>query len=116
MRKRLMVLAICACCALATNVMAQFSGPGVAGRASTSAEAHDARLESYLTLTGNITNHLRGDYYTFRDDSGEIRVEISWSVWGGRKIGPDDRVRLLGEVDGGAAGRYVWVKTLDVLQ
>jgi len=32
MRKRLMVLAICACGVLSTNAMAQFSGPGVAGR------------------------------------------------------------------------------------
>jgi len=96
--------------------MAQFSGPGVAGRVSTVQEASDARLGSYLTLTGNIVNHLRGDYYTFRDNSGEIRVEISSSVWRGRQVGPNDKVRLLGEVDGGAAGRYVWVKTLEVLQ
>jgi len=79
-----MVLAICACAVLATNAMAQFAGPGVAVRSSTVEEARDARLGSYLTLTGNITNHLRGDYYTFRDDSGEIRVEIAASVWRGR--------------------------------
>jgi uncharacterized protein (TIGR00156 family) len=115
MRKRLTVLAIFACSVLATNAMAQFSGPGVAGRSSTVEEARDARLGSYLTLTGNITNHLRGDYYTFRDDSGEIRVEIASSVWRGRQVGPNDKVRLLGEVDGGVAGRYVWVKSLDVL-
>jgi uncharacterized protein (TIGR00156 family) len=115
MWKPLMVLAICACGVLATNAMAQFSGPGVAGRVSTAEEVLDARLGSYITLTGNIVNHLRSDYYTFRDDSGEIRVEISSSVWGGRQIGPNDKVRLLGEVDRGAAGRYVWVKSLDVL-
>jgi uncharacterized protein (TIGR00156 family) len=115
MRKRLMMLAICACGVLATNAMAQFAGPGVAGRISTVEEAHDARLGSYLTLTGNITNHLRGDYYTFRDDSGEIRVEIESSVWRGRQVGPNNKVRLLGEIDSGAAGRYVWVKSLDLL-
>lgn len=115
MRKGLMVLAICACGVLTTNALAQFSGPSVSGRSSTVEEARDARLGSYLILTGNIVNHLRGDYYTFRDASGEIRVEIAPSVWLGRQIGPNDKVRLLGEIDSGVAGRYVWVKSLDVL-
>jgi uncharacterized protein (TIGR00156 family) len=116
MWKRRPFIAICACGLLATSALAQFSGPSVAGRSSTAVEARDARVGSYLTLEGNIVNHLRGDYYTFRDASGEIRVEISSSVWNGRQVGPNDKVRLLGEVDSGSSGRYVWVKTLDVLR
>jgi uncharacterized protein (TIGR00156 family) len=116
MWKRLALVAVLASGLLAANAMAQFSGPSVAGRSSTAVEARDARLGSYLTLEGNIVNHLRGDYYTFRDASGEIRVEISSSVWNGRQVGPTDKVRLLGEVDSGSSGRYVWVKTLDVLR
>lgn len=100
---------------LAAHPLAQFKGPSVAGRPSTVAEARDARLGSYVTLTGQIVNHLRSDYYTFRDDTGEIRVEIGSPVWRGRAVGPDDKVRLLGEVDRGLGGRYVWVKSLDVL-
>lgn len=99
----------------AVSAMAQFTGPSVAGRPSTVAAAQEARLGSYVTLTGNIINHQRGDYFTFRDDTGEIRVEIASNVWQGRQVGPNDRVRILGEVDRSARQRYVWVKSLDIL-
>lgn len=101
---------------LATSAMAQFTGPGVAGQTQTVAQVRDARLGSYVTLTGNIVNHQREDYFTFRDASGEIRVEIGRNVWQGRKVGPENTVRILGEVDRGPAGRYVWVKSLDIVK
>jgi len=91
---------------------AQFTGPSAVGQASTASAVRDVRLGTYVTLTGRIVNHQRDDYFTFRDETGEVRVEIDSATWGGRKIGPDDTVRLLGEVDRGRAGRYVWVKSL----
>jgi uncharacterized protein (TIGR00156 family) len=115
MKKMLAALMLCVSAAIAASAMAQFTGPSASGRPSTVAEARDVRLGSYVTLTGNVVNHQRSDYFTFRDDTGEMRVEISAGVWGGRKVGPDTKVRLMGEVDRGPAGRYVWVKTLDVL-
>lgn len=45
-----------------------------------------------------------------------MRVEIENSVWKNRKIGPETKVRLLSEVDRGAAGRYLWVKSLQVVE
>lgn len=101
---------------MATPSSAQFSGPSAQGRASTVAEAQNVRLGSYVTLTGNIVSHLRGDYFTFRDNTGEMRVEIERNVWRGRDVSPTTRVRLLGEVDRGPAGRYLWVKTLDIVR
>lgn len=115
MNRHLVALSFCVFGLLASSLTAQFSGPSVNGRPSTVAEARDARLGTYVTLTGNIVNHLRSDYYTFRDDTGEIRVEIATLVWRGRRVGPEDKVRLVGEIDRGLAGRYVWVKLLDVL-
>lgn len=115
MKKTLAALAFCASLLLASTATAQFTGPSASGRPATVAETRDARLGSYVTLTGHIVDHQRSDYFTFRDASGEIRVEIAPGVFGGRKIGPDTQVRLLGEVDRGPAGRYVWVKSLEVL-
>lgn len=99
---------------LASDAVAQFTGPSAAGQASTASAVRDVRLGTYVTLTGRIVNHQRDDYFTFRDETGEVRVEIESATWGGRKIGPDDTVRLLGEVDRGRAGRYVWVKSLHI--
>ena len=111
----LRTLLFCLLCLAGFNASAQFSGPSATGRASTVVDARDVRLGSYVTLTGHIVDHQRSDYFTFRDDTGEIRVEVAPGVFGGRKVGPDTKVRLLGEVDRGPAGRYVWVKSLEVL-
>ena len=52
-----------------------------------------------VTLTGQITKHLRSDHYEFKDRSGTIGIEIDDDIWrkAGLKVG--DHVRLVGEVD-----------------
>jgi uncharacterized protein (TIGR00156 family) len=102
--------------ALTSIASAQFAGPSVAGRASTVAQVNEARVGSYIVVTGRIVAHQRADYFTFRDATGEIRVEIENVVWQSRQIGPDTKVRLLAEVDRGVGGRYLWVKSLEVVE
>ncbi len=115
MRKRFVLLACAAVLACAVPAVAQFAGPSQQGNAATAAAIADLRLGSYVVLTGNIITHLRSDYFTFQDQTGTVRVEVSPELWAGRRVTPETRVRILGEVDRGRAGRYVWVKTLDVL-
>lgn len=100
---------------LAGRARAQFTGPGTAAPAGTVAGVGGARLGSYVTVVGNIVNHQRGNYFTFRDTTGELRVEIEPAVWAGRPVNPDTKVRLVGEVGSTAAGRYLWVKSLDIV-
>jgi uncharacterized protein (TIGR00156 family) len=114
MRRLLQIVCLVALSAI-TPAAAQFIGPGATGAQVTAAEASASRPGTYVTLVGNIVAHLREDYYTFRDASGEIRVEIAAGVFGNRQVAPDTRVRLLGEVDNGRSGRYVWVKALDLV-
>lgn len=95
---------------------AEFTGPSARGQEVTVAAATAARPGTYVTMTGSVVSHLREDYYLFRDASGEVRVEIADGVWGGRQVGPDMRVRLVGEVDRGGGGAvYVWIKSLDIV-
>ena len=101
---------------LSFNVAAQFTGPGTTGKPGTVAQVAQARLGTYVTVTGNIVAHQRQNDFPFRDGTGEIRVEVEESVWQGRKIGPETKVRLVGEVDRGAAGRYLWVKSLQLVE
>jgi uncharacterized protein (TIGR00156 family) len=100
---------------IGVNAMAQFTGPSATGQPTTVEQVNQARLGTYVTVTGHLVAHLRGSYFTFRDATGDIRVEIENSVWENRQIGPDTKVRLLGEVDQGVAGRYLWVKSLQVV-
>ncbi|MEM1129325.1 MAG: NirD/YgiW/YdeI family stress tolerance protein [Pseudomonadota bacterium] len=94
---------------------AQFTGPSVQGVASTVSQVASARIGSYITLEGAILSHLREDYYRFSDGTGEIRVEIPQDTFAGQSVGPDSQVRIMGEVDSGSSGRYIWVKTLSVI-
>jgi uncharacterized protein (TIGR00156 family) len=112
-RRDFILLALSA--TLATPALAQFTGPSVEGTPTSVADAQNARTGSYVTLEGNIVAHLREEYYSFADDTGEIRVEIPGGTFGGQQVGPDTRVRLMGEVDRGITGRYIWVKSLTVL-
>jgi uncharacterized protein (TIGR00156 family) len=101
----------------AVPAVAQFQGPTVqSGPTMTVQEALQARVGSYVTLTGSIVTNLRGNYFEFRDASGSLRVEIEPAVWRGRPVTPTDRVRIFGEIENGPAGRYMWVKTLDVVR
>lgn len=101
---------------LAATANAQFIGPGATGSTITVDKISAARLGSYVTVTGHIVAHQRQDYFTFRDGTGEIRVEVDNSVWQNRQIAPETKVRLLTEVDQGVAGRYLWVKSLEVVK
>lgn len=102
--------------AMTLPAMAQFTGPSVTGNAVSVAELRTALPGRYVSVSGHIVAHQRGDYYTFRDASGDIRVEIDPAVWQGRPVGPEARVRLLAEVDVGLTGRYLWVKTLELIE
>nr|WP_207188055.1 NirD/YgiW/YdeI family stress tolerance protein [Thiorhodovibrio winogradskyi] len=103
------------CLLLSSTAFAQFTGPAASGRVSTVEDARKAPVDTYVTVTGNILSHLREDYYTFRDQTGEVRVEIEPPVWQNRKIGPDTKVRLVAEVDRNASGTiYLWVESLQI--
>lgn len=109
--RRLFVLSA-ASLGLASSALAQFTGPSVQGQAATVAEALNLRVGRYVTLEGNVVAHQREDYYSFQDATGTIRVEIPPERFGGQEVGPNDRVRIMGEIDTGSAGRYIWVKSL----
>jgi uncharacterized protein (TIGR00156 family) len=113
--KRLLQIACLLAIATTVPATAQFTGPGAAGAEVSAAQATAARPGTYVTLVGNIVTHLREDYYTFRDSSGEIRVEIASNLFQNRTVSPETQVRLLGEVDIGRSGPYVWVKALDIV-
>ena len=98
--------------AVAAPALAQYTGPSVQGAPTTVANALNVRMGTYVTMEGNIVAHLRGDYYQFSDGTGQIRVEIPPGTFGGQQVGPETRVRIMGEIDQAISGRYVWVKSL----
>ncbi len=75
-----------------------FEGPGARG-VTTAAEVKKARDDMHVVLEGRLVERLRGDKYTFRDDSGTVVVDIDDEDFHGRTVTPQTRVRIYGEVD-----------------
>ncbi|MDR3175744.1 MAG: YgiW/YdeI family stress tolerance OB fold protein [Desulfovibrio sp.] len=74
-----------------------FSGPGISP--VTVRQAMAMRDDSYVILRGNITQRLGKDKYVFRDETGNIHVDIDQDKWGGKTVTPQDTVEIHGEVD-----------------
>ena len=113
----LKVLSVVFLAALVTPAAAQFVGPGPGPTVTvtTVAEVANARLDSDVTVVGHIVGSLGNGYYTFRDDTGEIRVEIDRDVWRRREVTGDMRLQLTGEVERDRRGRYLDIDELIIL-
>ena len=97
--------------------VAQFVGGMPRASAMSVKAARAAPIDTYVVVTGSIVAHLREDYYTFRDATGDIRVEISDRVWSGRPVTPKNTVRLVAEVDRNSSGLvYLWVQWIEIVK
>jgi len=87
--------------------------PVMAGDRITVSEAKNLPKDSWVVISGNIVNTLPGGkYYTFRDSSGEITVEIEPKVWRGLSVEPSDRVVIGGEIEVSRGQVSIEVKTI----
>lgn len=114
---------------MALPAQAAFEGPGSpnqtgAGaadksRTQTVRQALAMPDDAHVVLTGKIVEQIVGsdDDYIFRDETGQIRVDIDKELFQGRQVTPANVVRISGEIDkdmGKAA--EVDVKSLEILQ
>lgn len=99
---------------MAGPAAAQFRGPSEAS-VTTVAQAADARHDTDVVLEGHIIAHQREKYYTFRDETGTMTVEIDRRDFRGQEVTPETRVRLYGEVDRSVRGRYIDVDRLELV-
>lgn len=119
-------LAVMLALGAALPAAAQFQGPSstastapTTGRnapVTTVAAAADARSDTRVVLEGNIIAHQFDDYFTFRDPTGTMTVEIGRSTFRRQEVTPQTRVRLHGEVERSVRGRYIDVDRLEIIQ
>lgn len=76
-----------------------FEGPSAAKNETTVAEALKMSDETYVALTGKIVNSLGDEKYTFKDQTGEVVIEIDDDDWHGVKVTPENTITINGEVD-----------------
>ena len=68
-------------------------------RAVTVAEARELADDTKVVLEGLIIKDLGGEMYLFRDDTGDIYLEIDDRVWKKRVMDPEQLVKVYGEID-----------------
>jgi uncharacterized protein (TIGR00156 family) len=83
---------------LSGSAVAAFTGPTTSA-INTVKEAQNAADDSFVLLTGNIVQALGDETYLFKDETGEIQVEIDNEDWMGQDVSPQDKVAIRGEVD-----------------
>lgn len=84
----------------ATATNGGFNGPSFKQSSTTTvAKAKRAYDDTYVTLRGNITAKVGKEKYTFKDNTGSIRVEIDDDVWRGLNVTPKTKVTIYGKVD-----------------
>jgi uncharacterized protein (TIGR00156 family) len=83
----------------AGTALVQAQGFTGASTHATVAEAHRMRDERQVILTGQIVRHIRDEYYLFRDNTGDIRVEIDRRAWANLRVTETDTVEIRGEID-----------------
>ncbi|MDR1424525.1 MAG: NirD/YgiW/YdeI family stress tolerance protein [Azoarcus sp.] len=65
----------------------------------TAAEIRTLRDDTKVVLRGSILRKLGDEKYAFRDQSGEIVLEIDDDLWHGQTVTAQDTVEIRGEVD-----------------
>ena len=99
------LIALTATLALSTSAFAGFqgnssnSGSSSAQNVSTVAQAKKAYDDTYVSLSGYIVNKVGDEKYTFKDSTGQIRVEIDDDIWNGLQASPKTKVKIYGQVD-----------------
>lgn len=57
------------------------------------------RDNQVATIKGNIVKRMSDDKYLFKDNSGEMTVEIDNKYWGGLQVDESNVLELTGKVD-----------------
>lgn len=79
------------------NQQGGFTGPSISK--TTVEKAKTFKDDMPVVLEGNIVQHLGKDKYLFRDQTGDITIEIDNDDWKGVTVTPKDSVTIYGEVD-----------------
>ena len=100
---------------LTLPAMAAYNGPGPANHVKTAADAAKAKDDTPVELTGYLVQSLGDEKYLFRDDSGDVEVEIDNALWRNIEVNSDTKVTLKGEVDDEWQGIEIEIDSLKLV-
>lgn len=96
--KRLLIAAVLGLAA--TAALAEYTGPSAVPAMTVKQLLETGVDDQYATLQGRLVSHEGGKHYTFADDTGQLRVEISPKrLPAGQPLDAKTRVEITGEFD-----------------
>lgn len=103
---------------ISVTSFAGFVGPGEVSSAITDVESinNAGRDDANVTLEGYIIRQISEEYYIFKDDTGDIRVEIYHAGFRGQTVSPETRIRIFGTLDKGFTRVSVDVDYLEIIE
>lgn len=102
-------------CVLTLPAFAAYNGSGLSSDVKTAADASTAKDDTPVELTGHLVKSLGADKYLFRDNSGDIEVEIDNALWRDIEVSSDTTVTLKGEVDDEWQGIEIEIDSIDLM-
>lgn len=84
---------------LTTASYAAFDGPAKQHPMITVAQVEEQNDDALVVLEGFLVKELKPEHYLFKDDSGEVQVEIDAPVFNQQTVTPTDKIQILAEVD-----------------
>ena len=71
---------------------------------NTVAQVKYAENDQLIVLTGHIVKKIGDQSFLFKDDTGEIRVQIDNNIWGNINVTPKTLIKIYGELGNGNLG------------
>lgn len=106
----------CGCDACDYKVSHKMSQKGGFSDASakimTVAEVKKLPDDTYVTVTGYLTERIGDDEYNFTDGKNDITVEIDDKYWQGQHVTPKDKIIINGRIDKGFTGISIDAKSV----
>ncbi|GIU17056.1 hypothetical protein TUM4644_01860 [Shewanella colwelliana] len=102
-------------CVLTLPAFAAYNGPGADKPVNRAADTLNAKDDTPVELTGHLIKSLGDEKYLFRDNSGEVEVEIDNALWRDIEVNSNTTVTLKGEVDDEWSGIEIEIDEIDLM-
>lgn len=83
---------------------------------STVVEVSQMEDDTKVMLEGFIGQQSGDDNYIFKDDTGEITIEVEEDTWRGQNVNEDIKVRIMGEYEKEANSEEIEVEWLEIIE
>jgi uncharacterized protein (TIGR00156 family) len=110
------IAAIFALFALTACASGGFDGPGATSRVVSVTTVSNLGDDTKVILEGYLIKQIRDEHYIFKDNTGEIEIEIDDEDFRGAKVTPKTKLRISGEVDKDWESIKIDVDYLEILE